>query len=106
MSRPNFNQIVFESVNEAISAVIDQLVTAELSRYLQAYIGVSVDEIPLHIDRLFSSLTNLFGTTGDDVCKMIVRKTYEKAGIPFYEIGGRLMIQYVEELKRMLAKPE
>lgn len=35
---------------------------------------------------------------------MVVTKMYEKAGVPFYEIGGQPMIRYVEELKARLAK--
>ena len=41
---------------------------------------------------------------GNDLCKMVVKKMYEKAGVPFYEIGGEPMIRYVEELKTRLAR--
>ena len=43
---------------------------------------------------------------GDDLCKMVVRKMYEKAGVSFYEIGGQSMIRYVEELKARLTKTD
>jgi hypothetical protein len=43
---------------------------------------------------------------GDDLSKMLVKKMYEKAGVPFYEVGGQPMIRYVEELKTKLAKAD
>jgi hypothetical protein len=102
-SRPDFSQILLESVNEAIAVALGKPVTPELSHHLQAYVGMSADEIPNHIDLLFSSLRDSFGTRGDDLCKTVVKKMYEKAGVHFFEIGGQPMIQYVEELKARLA---
>ena len=102
MSKTDFNQILLESVNEAVAVALGKPTTLELTHHLQAYIGISADEIPNHIDLLFSSLRDSFGTRGDDLCKMVVKKMYEKAGVPFFEIGGQPMIQYVEELKARL----
>jgi hypothetical protein len=104
MSRTDFDQMLLESVNEAISTALGRPITPELLHYLQAHIGVSVDEMPDRVDLLFQSLMDTFGTSGDDLCKLIVKKMYAKAGVPFYEIGGQPMIRYVEELKARLAK--
>ncbi len=66
MSQTDFNQILLKSVNEAIAAALGKPNTPELNHYLQAYIGMSVDQIPNHIDLLFSSLRDSFGTSGED----------------------------------------
>jgi hypothetical protein len=105
-SRTDFGQILLESVNEAIAVALGKPITPELTHHLQEYIGISADEIPYHIDLLFSSLRDSFGMRGDDLCKMVVRKMYEKAGVPFYEIAGQPMIHYVEELKTRLARTD
>lgn len=105
-SRSDFSQLLLESVDEAIAVALDRPITPELTHHLRAYIGISVDEIPNHIDLLFSSLRGSFGMRGDDLCKMVVRKMYEKAGVSFYEIGGQSMIRYVEELKARLTKTD
>ena len=104
MRRIDFNQLLLEAVNEAIAVALGKPITPELTHHLEGYIGISADEIPNHIDLLFSSLRNSFGMRGDDLCKMVVKKMYEKAGVPFYEIGGQPMIRYVEELKARLGK--
>ena len=106
MGQTDFNQILLESVNEAIAVALGKAITPELTHHLHGYIGISADEIPNHIDVLFSSLRDSFGMRGDDLCKMVVKKMYEKAGVPFYEIGGQPMIRYVEKLKARLAKTD
>jgi len=105
-SRTNFTQILLESVNESISVALGRPITPELNHHLQAYIGLSVDEMQDNVDLLFSSLRDSFGIHGDDIRKMVVRRMYQKAGIPFYEVAGTHMIQYVHELKRKLTMIE
>ena len=104
MTQTDFNSILFESVNESIATVLDRPTTSDLVQDLEPYLGISVDEMPHRIDLLFSSIRQTFGTRGDDLCKMIVMKTYQKAGVLFYEVGDRPMIQYMEDLKRKLAR--
>src|SRR5208282_3930241 len=105
-SRTDFGQILLESVNESISITLGRPITLELDHHLQAYLGLSVDEMEHDVDFLFSSLRDSFGMQGGDIRNMVVRRMYQKAGIPFYEVGGTLMIQYVHELKRILAMRE
>jgi hypothetical protein len=73
---------------------------------LQAYLGLSVEEMLNDVDLLFDSLEGSFGICGGDLCKLVVRKMYHKAGLPFYDVAGTQMIQYVYELKRILAMAE
>jgi hypothetical protein len=105
-SRTDFTQILLESVNESISIALGRPITPELTHHLQAYIGLSVDEMGGNVDLLFSSLTDSFGIRGGDIRKMVVRRMYEKAAIPFYDVAGTHMIQYVHELKRKLTMTE
>ena len=105
-SSTDFGQILLGSVNESISVALGQPITPELSHHLQAYLSLSVDEMQDNVDLLFSSLRDSFGIHGDDIRKMVVRRMYQKAGIPFYEVAGTHMIQYVHELKRKLTMIE
>jgi hypothetical protein len=59
-----------------------------------------------NVDFLFSSLKDSFGMQGGDIRYMVVRRMYQKADIPFYEVAGTIMIQYVHELKRIMAMRE
>ncbi len=101
-SRTDFTQILLESVNESISIALGRPVGPELSHELQAYIGLSDDEMEDNVDRLFASLKDSFGLQGGDIRRMAVKRMYQKAGVPFYEVAGIEMIQYVQELKRVL----
>jgi coproporphyrinogen III oxidase len=102
-SRTNFGKILLESVNESISIALGRPITPKLNQTLQAYLGLSIDEMEDHVEFLFSSLTDSFGLQGGDVRKMVVRRMYQKAGVPFYDVAGTHMIQYVHELKRTLS---
>lgn len=104
MGQTEFNHMLLESVNETISIALGRPITEELSVRLQAYIGLTIEEMPNQIYRLFQSVSDSFGTAGDDLCKLIVKKMYQKAGVLFYEIAGKPMIQYIEELKAIVAK--
>lgn len=97
-----FDKILVESVREAISAALGRRLTEELTHYLEAYIGFSDEEMQNRLDALFTSLRSSFGLQGDALSKLIVKKLYQKAGIPFYEIAGREWIEYVGELKAKL----
>lgn len=102
MSRTDFNEILLESLNESISVTVGRSMTPELLRHLQAFVGISLGDAPERTDRLFSSLWGSFGLNGDGLCRTVVEKMYRKAGMPFYEIGGKPMIQYIYDLKREL----
>ena len=101
-NRTDFDKILVESVNEAISIVLGRKTSPELERHLQAFLGFSYDEID-NVEILFSSLERAYGLFGSAVPKLVVKKMYAKAKVPFYEVAGTPMIQYVYELKRNLA---
>ena len=105
-SRTDFGQILLESINESISVALGRPIGPELSQTLQSYLGMSVDEMEDNVDVLFSSLRDSFGLQGTDVRRMVVKRMYQKASIPFFEVAGTHMIQYVHELRRMLAMIE
>jgi hemoglobin-like flavoprotein len=106
LRRVDFDQILLESVNESISVTLGRQITPELYHHLQAYLGLSLEEMPNHVVLLFDSLGHAFGLLGGDLCKLVVRKMYQKAGVPFYDVAGTRMIQHVNELKRILAMAE
>ena len=100
--RTDFDKILVESVNEAIAVVLGRKTTPELERHLQAFLGFSYENIDT-IEILFSSLESAYGLFGSMVPKLVVKKMYAKANVPFYEVAGTPMLQYVYDLKRTLA---
>jgi len=98
----DFDKILVESVNEAIALVLGRKTTPQLETHLQAFLGFSYESVDT-VEKLFSSLDGAYGLFGSAVPKAIVKKMYQKAEVPFYEVAGTPMIQYVYELKRTLA---
>ena len=101
-NRTDFDKILVESVNEAIAIMLGRKTSPELERHLQAFLGFSYEKID-NIEVLFSSLEHAYGLFGSAVPKLVVQKMYRKANVPFYEVAGTPMIQYVYDLKRNLA---
>jgi len=105
-NQTDFKKIVVESVYETLHAVLGQSVSEPLALYLQSYLGISNGEMPNHIEPLFTALNDLFGIGGKTLCKAIVKTMYKKTGVPFYEVGYRPMIEYVQELENKLANSQ
>lgn len=101
----DFYKILVESVDEAIAATLGKDVTEETQRHLQAFLGFSYQDRS-NIERLFSSFERGQGFLGANVPKLAVKKMYQKAGVPFFEVAGTPAIQYVYDLKRILASTE
>lgn len=101
-NRTDFDRVLVESVNEAIAIVLGRKTTPELEHHLQAFLGFSYEDTD-NIEALFSSLEHAYGLFGSTVPKLVVKKMYAKAKLPFYEVAGTPMIQYVYDLKRVLA---
>ena len=100
--RTDFDKILAESVNEAIATVLGRTTTPQLERHLQAFLGFSYVNMDT-VENLFSSLEHAYGLFGSIVPKLAVKKMYQKTNLPFYEVAGTPMIQYVYDLKRNLA---
>ena len=54
--RTDFNDLLVDSVDEAISEVLGNRVTAAFWYHYQAFLGITRDEMPYRLDTLFASL--------------------------------------------------
>jgi len=99
--RTDFDKILVESVNESIAIVLGGKTSPELERHLQAFLSFSYGKID-NLELLFSSLERTYGLFGSAVPELVVKKMYEKANVPFYEVAGTPLIQYVYDLKLKL----
>lgn len=102
MSKANFNEILFESVHEAFETALGKTVSEALALHLQKYLGISNDDLPNHLISLLTPLEYSYGLAGDTLGKTIVKRMYKKAGVPFYEVGTRPMLEYVQELRKKI----
>ena len=104
--RAGFDELLVQSVQETIAGILGRTVSDAFINHLQAYIGITLEEMPNHPAELFKALRGSFGVGGDRVGKYIVRKLYQKAGVEFLELDGHTLVDYVQTLKTRLAGEE
>jgi hypothetical protein len=101
-----FNDILNESIDETISALLSREVADALYVHLQKVHSISRDEIPRKLVTLCSALEKVFGRSSKTVCKAIARRFYVRVGLAFFDNPARTLIEYVEEAKIKLGKGE
>ena|GEM_PF-562535 len=103
-SGTEFNALLIDSVDEAISEVLGGRVTRAFWYHYQAFLGIGRDEMPDHLDKLFSSLKGMFGVGGETLGRVIVKKLYAKANIPLELKPDRTLTEYATALKQTLSQ--
>ena len=102
-NKREFNDVLFESIDETIVALLSQEVANALYSYLEKIDPVSKDEVPTRLDALFLTLEKLFGPRSSvTISKAIARKLYAKLELTFPEIPdipGRRLPEYVQDVK-------
>jgi hypothetical protein len=98
----DFNDLIVDSVGETVTEVLGAKVTSAFWYHYQAFLGITREEMPYHLDTLFSSLKESFGVGGETLGRRIVQKLYAKVNVPLNYVIGRPLTDYVEELKQIL----
>jgi hypothetical protein len=105
-NRAEFDKLLIQSVLETIESVLGRSVLEAFAHYIQTYVEITVDEIPAHVDLLFTLLKDAFGVGGDTLGRTIIRRLYQKAGVRLEDTRAfrtkRPAIDYVEELRQRL----
>jgi hypothetical protein len=99
-----FNVLLIDSVDEAISEVLGDQVNSAFWRHFQAFIGLTRDEMPNHLDKLFLAHRGAFGVGGETLGRVIIKKLYAKANIPLELKPDRTLTEYATALKQILAQ--
>jgi hypothetical protein len=94
-----FNRALLQSLKETITALLGKSVAGALSYHLYAYLGIAEDDIPSHLNALFSTLNHSFGVSGNVIGRAIVKRFYAKLGLTFVETPNVTLIQYIEDAK-------
>jgi hypothetical protein len=100
----NFNKFLIDSLDEAVTEVLDVKTSSILWRHYEAFLGITREEMPDHLPKLFESIQIVFGTGDETVGERVIRKLYAKANIPLKYSHNRPLVEYAEELKQILAK--
>jgi len=96
------NDVLAESIDETITAMLSRTVLDALYDYLQRIHSISRDEIPYRLAALSTTLEKLFGAGANTMTRAIARKFYLKLGLEFTGNSSRTLLEYVDEAKMKL----
>jgi hypothetical protein len=102
--RTDFNELLVDSVSEAITEVLGARVTPAFWYHYQAFLGITREEMPYRLETLFTTLKGEFGIGGETLGRIIVKKLYAKVDVPLELKPDHTLTEYVEELKQILAR--
>jgi hypothetical protein len=100
----DFNNLVIDSVDEVFAEVLGVRLSGMLWQHYQSSLGITREEIPYHLPKLFESMENIFGGGYESVGERLIKKLYAKADIPLKFSENRPLPEYAEQLKQILAK--
>jgi hypothetical protein len=97
-----FNDVLVESIDEAITDLLSRPVVDALYAHLQTNYSISRDEVPCRLDTLITTLEKTFGSSARIITKAIARKFYLKLGLEFTGDPSRTLLEYIDEAKMKL----
>jgi hypothetical protein len=94
-----FNDVLVESIDEAITDLLRRPVVDALYAHLQTFHSIARDEVPCRLDTLMTTLEKTFGSSARIITKAIARKFYLKLGLEFTDNPSHTLLEYVDEAK-------
>jgi len=95
-----FNDVLVESIDETITALLSRTVVDALYAHLQTNYSISRDEVPYRLDTLLTTLQRIFGVpSSQTITRVVARRFYLKLGLEFTSNASRTLLEYVDEAK-------
>jgi hypothetical protein len=103
MRAPEFDALLLESIDEALSSLGD-LIKRTTYFHLEQSFDIRKDEIPYRVHAFAHALDNIFGAGSDLVETQILKKLYEKLGevFPHNNSENATFLQCVKAAERLL----
>jgi hypothetical protein len=101
----NFNDLLSETVDEAFSCLGESPKQA-IFFHLEKHFSIKQQEIPSNIEAFDGAIKKFFGVGATFLETLIVRRLYEKAGLPFQESPSKDsdFIEALVQLKQKIEK--
>lgn len=100
-----FNELLCQALDDSISELLGQNVLPSLYAALEKHYSISRDELPYRLETIYSILENVFGVRGSrTIEKHVARRFYKKLDLPFSEVDGYTLKDYVEAVKEKTGK--
>jgi len=102
-----FNDVLIESIDETITALLSRSVVDALYAHLQTFHSISRDELPYRLDILLITLQKTFGVrSSQTITKAIAREFCLRLGLEFTDNPSRTLLGHVDEAKMKLQESQ
>lgn len=102
MDQATFNEFVTKTILGTIATILGSVVSDTFTEYLEVRKGISLNDLPNHLDVVSASLKTYFGVGGETIERAIVRALYRKGGIQSDGVAGRSIVDVVDGLRQKL----
>jgi hypothetical protein len=100
-----FNEIVSHCVKEGLTEALGSIVFDALLDQMYEHYDITLENLPNRLDTFFSVLEGAFGQNSSQVLsRVIARKLYAHLSLEFVESPTKGLPEYVEEIRKKLAK--
>ena len=103
-SLKSFDRALVESLEETIIAVLGKQVAESFIYYFHNHLGLSREDIPLHVEELSSTLDGVFGVGGTVLGRATVRRLCAKLGLSLVQKQNSSFVECIEDAKKILLK--
>jgi hypothetical protein len=96
-----FNELLSESIEEAVKELLSSQVVEALYRHLEQQHAITRDELPYRLPTLYRVLEETFGIGGaKSIGKVAARKFYARMNLDFIDKSEYTFFDYIDEAKR------
>ena len=98
---PRFNELLSESIEEAVKEVLSSQVLEALYNNLEQQHAITRDELPYRLPTLYHVLEQTFGLRGaKSIGKVAAKKFYARMNLEFIDKQEYTLYEYLEEAKQ------
>jgi hypothetical protein len=102
--RKTVTNVLFESISEALTDLVGSRAREAIYDYMDREHSVGRNEIPEHLDSLFTLFEDTFGVGGKRVIgRIIAKKVYSKLDWEFESLPNLEFADYMERIKTKIA---
>jgi hypothetical protein len=105
-SEERFNRVLVKSVEETITTVLGGNVAEAFGYHFYAFLGLTRDEIPSHVEELCSALVESFGVGGRVLERAICRSLFGELGLSLVQKPDCSLVMCAEDAKKMFHRIE
>jgi hypothetical protein len=101
----SFNEIVSHCVKEGLTEALGSIIVDALFDQMYEHYDITLENLPNRLDTFFSVLEGAFGQKVSQVLgRVIARRLYASLSLEFVESPTKGLTEYVEEIRKKLAK--